>query len=198
MKVLFVLAGALLHLVHSHPRDDTPNYLRADEAEIRVYEEKENFRLNDDTWPHLYKVRINAFNHPEQTYTGEVEIEFTAQNSVSEIVLNQQGITLQDWALFEVEEGERNVEIELSSCALDNDYEKIICALSEGQLDTLKAYVLDFKYTGAVHNDMRGFYESYYKDGNGEKKTLGTTHFGQQGRRLLPVGMNRVLRHNLN
>lgn len=69
-----------------------------------IFGQNDGFRLNDDTWPSHYKVRINALENNAKSYKGEVEITFKAMKKVSEIVLNQQGLQSLNIRLFEVDD----------------------------------------------------------------------------------------------
>lgn len=169
--------------------EEVPNYLRIPDSDFAQFADDEdhriNYRLNDDTWPSYYKLHIDAFYDPQVQYSGEVHITFAALVATNQITMNQQEITLQSSALFALDENNNRVEELSVGCNLNNTYEKLICDIPEMLLPS-RMYQITLSYTGKVHNDMRGFYQSYYKANDGSKKTLGSTHFGQQARRLLP------------
>lgn len=190
--VLLLLGVSWVSVSGIHPRDDVPNFLRVEpDRLIRTAEiEKAKFRLNDDTYPIHYKLKIYAFRNPETTYRGEVEVEFKARRAASSVVVNQQGIQISDTQLYKiipVAEGEEaEIVLVAAELVVDNDYEKFEIKLTDEELDPELNYLLVLAYEATVFNDMRGYYQSYYMSATGNKIYLGTTHFGQQARRLTP------------
>lgn len=181
-----LLTILLASLVRSHPPDEVPNYLKSEEERLlRSSVDKVEFRLNDDTYPIHYDLKIVAFLNPAQTFEGEVQVTFKANRAVSSVVINQQNINVKEYDVFKVvEEGEN--ELLVANLIVDREYEKFTFELETGDFNPDDTYLLYISYDGTVHNDMRGFYESYYLNSAGRRVYLDTTHFGQQARRLVP------------
>lgn len=109
------------------------------------------------------------------------------KKELQSVVLNQENLEILDQKLYRFDpEEDKPVEIVLRGCDVDDQYQKVECKLESETLQPGNIYRLALAYKGKVYNDMRGFYESYYHNENGEKVTIGTTHFGQQTRRLMP------------
>lgn len=129
---------------------------------------------------------LTPFISEEKFFYGEVEIDFTVQKSLKTVVLNQENLEIISQTLSMLSSDGNELKIELKECQKDDQYQKLECTLLSQTLEPENHYQLKFEYAGVVHDDMRGFYESYYFDEDGNKKVLGTTHFGQQTRRLMP------------
>lgn len=129
---------------------------------------------------------LTPFISEEKYFNGEVEIDFIVKKPLKTVVLNQENLEIVSQTLVLVTPDAYEVEVELKDCQKIDTYQKLECTLLTETLQPGNLYRLIFEYAGVVHDDMRGFYESYYFDENSTKKTLGTTHFGQQTRRLMP------------
>lgn len=184
IKLIFLAVSLLATLVYAHPRDQVPNYLKIDEEKLLRYNDI-NFRLTDDTYPVHYHVKIVAFLNPEKTFEGEVIATFKANREVSSVVINQENIIVNEYEIYRVVEGEDDVLL-LASLEVDRDFEKLHFKLTTDTFKPEEEYLLHIKYDGTVHNDMRGFYESYYLNSAGRQVYLDTTHFGQLARRFIP------------
>lgn len=130
---------------------------------------------------------LTPFISEEEFFIGEVEIDFSVTKPLKTVVLNQEDIEIMSEMLVMVTPDKPKIKMEVE-CQKIDEYQKLQCSLLT-ESETLQpgiVYRLVFEYAGVVHDDMRGFYESYYFDENDAKKTIGTTHFGQQTRRLMP------------
>lgn len=175
--------------------DYIPNYLKKSVKTIRD-NDKKNFRLTDDTKPSHYNVELFLNDVEGDRFDGSVEIIFEATKpNVKFVVLNADGIKIvkdenevEDVLVYLATDEEKNSI--LLNVKYVEEYEKIEFHLKEA-LDINEKYIIEIMYSGKLHDEkeMRGLYKSYYWNGekeNREKKTLYTTHFGQQARRLMP------------
>lgn len=168
------------------------NYLRVASNKISNYAEgNENFRLGNESVPYYYKLDLTPHISDERKFfEGDVHIYFTVIKEIQTVVVNQENIDLHYFEVHSLKETESDViidkEIKIDVCVKNDTYQKFECKLKTETLQPNVYYKLHFVYTGKVHDDMRGFYESYYLDEKRDKKWIGTTHFGQQTRRLMP------------
>ncbi|XP_063704739.1 membrane alanyl aminopeptidase-like [Culicoides brevitarsis] len=187
----FLLIFALVAVCCGHSFDPYPDlyetdYLKRADDEFSP-KNTENFRLTDDIWPSYYLLMITPYIGTQKHFDGKVSIDFTVKQSLKKIILNQEDISIKKYNLQIISpEEEGSTVIELANCLNVNQYQKLECTLKSDTLEPGFTYQLVLEYSGLVHDDMRGFYESYYKDDENSKKLLGTTHFGQQTRRLMP------------
>uniref|UniRef100_A0A336M823 CSON013169 protein n=1 Tax=Culicoides sonorensis TaxID=179676 RepID=A0A336M823_CULSO len=179
--------GLLFYSIIGHSFDPYPDFYETDYLKKSVIDSSllaegtENFRINDDCVPSFYKLTIIPYINEHKHFDGEVEIDFMVTKQTQTIVLNQEHLKIHSYSLYDMSN-----EIFLQDCKNIDEYQKLECTLFNQTLQIGAPYRLILTYTGTIHDDMRGFYESYYYDEKREKKVLGTTHFGQQTRRLMP------------
>lgn len=150
-------------------------------------DDRENYRLNDDTYPVHYDVSLLPNNTENGEYFGQVYVTFKANREVSSVIFNIEGIEIVSAAIYDLDVSPQISILDYCDTETWAQYNKVECKLKEGQsLDTSHSYQLYTEFYATLWKDNRGLYPSYYFDRLGQKKELLTTHFGQQARRLFP------------
>lgn len=184
---LLILFSLEIICTKSWPPDfDTPNYLNTNDDPQSYAPGDEMYKLGDETKPSYYKLEITA-NETARLH-GLVEIHFKAiEPKIQKIWLNAENIVI-DWdavKVYSTSEPDTNL-FDKFDITLYQKYQKYGFELIS-TLSVEVQYIMRIQYTGAIYDnkDMRGLYTSHYKQDN-KTKTLFTTHFGQQARRLMP------------
>ena len=83
--------------------DDSVYLKVADQENLRAaqFNDAQNYRLTDDTYPLEYDVGLRPDLTSEGYYSGEIYARFKANRPVSSVVINAEGIKI-EWALIVV------------------------------------------------------------------------------------------------
>lgn len=186
---ILVLTIGLWNVVHS---EDQPNYLKSYDDDVTHQNlNSSRFRLSNDIRPTYYTLELMPGE--AETFYGVLQIDFEVLKTVElNFQLNAENIQVSAAYLFRenaVPTFDGNL---VRACWQDEDlaqYQLLQCDLDTSKVTALNAgtkYELWLVYEGKYGTDMRGLYKSTYKDSTGQKRSLFTTHFGQQARRMLP------------
>lgn len=186
---LLILSSSTTIFATSCPPDlDLPNYLKVnDDSQLAKAPADENYRLGNETAPSYYKIEIGKIEKVGR-FHATVQIQFKALvPDVRAIWLQGEGILVDDETvnIYKETAPTKNIYDKLNN-TLVVPYQKYRFDLKDA-LSVGDPYVIEIQYIGVLYSnkDMRGLYQSYYKQDN-MTKTLYTTHFGQQARRLMP------------
>ncbi|CAO1393773.1 unnamed protein product [Diamesa tonsa] len=183
MIKLLIVTFALLTVVKTSPIDSLPEIQPAQIVAV-------NYRLNDDVIPSHYKLEFTPYFEKEGlkeqfTFDGVVIISLkTIKPNISSIVLHANELNIDKWEINET--GALNKD----SGVFDNStYEVKTHKWTIPLKDFMKInteYQLRVEYTGALNDEMKGFYRSSYKEGT-LTKWLATTQFqSTDARRAFP------------
>lgn len=129
-----------------------------------------DYRLNTNIEPFDYVIEFTPYFN--STVDGKKPFTFDGQCAIS-LKTNQpdvDAITLHkhDLEIFEHSLTSKSENITIVSSNFDNVTDKYTLKLAQPLVKD-EAYVLSFKYTGNLRNDMIGFYRSSYKNDNDTK-----------------------------
>ncbi|XP_031787739.1 uncharacterized protein LOC107982070 [Nasonia vitripennis] len=165
---------------------DTNNDVLFEDAKAKI-----TYRLPTTVKPKNYNLRLQPFfvvddNHKAFTFDAEVKISFGLLENVENITFHSRNLTFKS---IKLEKGKDTIKVVLkdeNEDDLKRDF-KVITSESKEKFVKGTDYVLTIVYIGILHNDMRGFYRSSYKNDDGEVRWLATTHFEPYGaRRAFP------------
>ncbi|XP_043289617.1 aminopeptidase N-like [Venturia canescens] len=135
-----------------------------------------NYSLPTTVIPKHYTIRLEPNIVPGQfTFKGETDIQIHFNVQTDTIVLHAMNLSI-DGNYTELLDSTRKVP---SGVKLSSTYDEVthFYTLKLGRMIPKGDYVLKMKYTGILHDDMNGFYQSSYFNDQGEKVYLATTQF---------------------
>lgn len=117
------------------------------------------YRLPDDTIPTHYNIKFDLHN---STFGGETEVYLKVRRSTSTVVLHSKNLTI-DEVTTNIRKD--NNTIKPKEHIYDDETEMLRLRF-EGPLEP-GAYILKFKFTGALADDHCGLFGSFYDDEEG-------------------------------
>lgn len=144
------------------------------------------YRLPELYIPSSYDINLNlpaeAFTNTSNTYSGQVQAQFSFINVTSYIALHAHHEFIQISTITF-----NGSEILNGNYTVDNTTDILNISISE-VVTVNVTYPLVIEFTGHLStSDMYGFYKSYYVDANGTTKYLATTQFeATHARRAFP------------
>lgn len=140
------------------------------------------YRLPTNTIPKSYDITLTTNIHNGvKEFDGVVKIILETSDLAenNNITLHHRKLTIGEITLSKL--ATPNVPISTT-----NDYDKVtekLTIFTTTFLDIKTSYVLTIKYNGTLSTNEHGFYESWYKNENGQIKWLATTQFEQSDAR---------------
>ncbi|MDQ1362085.1 MAG: puromycin-sensitive aminopeptidase [Acidimicrobiaceae bacterium] len=123
------------------------------------------------------------------TFTGDVAIDVTVNEPVTDIVLNAAELTIDSAELTPANGGDGGAPggtpLEPTSTSLDADEERVILTFA-GPVPTGPA-TLRLSFTGILNDKLHGFYRSSFTDDDGHEQLIATTQMeATDARRAFP------------
>ncbi|HUC36697.1 MAG TPA: M1 family aminopeptidase [Acidimicrobiales bacterium] len=148
-------------------------------ADIGGGEEPAAHRLPYSVEPRRYELRL-APDLESATFTGEVRIEATAHESLSEVLLNAAELTVLS---AEVVAGDSKALA--AEVRLDPDRERV--ALRSPEVLPAGPLEIRLEFAGVLNDQLHGFYRSTFVDAGENTRTIATTQFeATDARRAFP------------
>lgn len=134
------------------------------------------YRLPELYTPSSYDISLSlpaeAFTNASNTYSGQVQVQFSFTNATSHIALHAHHEFVQISRITF-----NGSEVLSSNYSIDNTTDILNISISDVTTTNL-TYPLVIDFTGRLStSDMYGFYKSYYVDANGTTRYLATTQF---------------------
>jgi len=137
------------------------------------------FRLPRNAIPAHYDLYLEP-NLDSFTFDGSVSIRIEATESLDVIVLNAAEIEMKTMTLRGADSA-----VEVSGVSYDEEYARATLKLAAPVAPG--TYTLDIDYTGLINDQLRGFYRSTYKDGDGVEHVIATSQCqATDARRVFP------------
>ena len=126
------------------------------------------------------------------TFTGDVEIDVTVSEPVTDIVLNAAELTISSAELSPAGAGDADngasvgtAPLDPSSTTLDADEERV--TLTFAQPVPVGPATLRLSFTGILNDKLHGFYRSTFTDDDGDEQVIATTQMeATDARRAFP------------
>ena len=135
------------------------------------------FRLPRHITPSHYAIRLDL-DFDELEFDGAVSIDIGVSETTDEIVLNAADLEIES---VELDQGEVAVE----GLSFDDEYEKMTISLATPIRPG--SYSLDIEYRGTINDQLKGLYQSIYRDPEGEEHLIATSQCqSTDARRVLP------------
>ncbi|KAJ8733131.1 hypothetical protein PYW08_001429 [Mythimna loreyi] len=142
-----------------------------------------DYRLPRTTEPEYYTVNLTPhlkYNETPTTFEGDVTIEIKALQSVQQIQLHCNDLTIDPNSVSVALKTNPAVNIIATTgqdytCTTES-FLKINTAQPLQVGDTIR-YIVKMSFTGRLQTNMRGFYRSWYYDENRERRWMATTQF---------------------
>lgn len=140
------------------------------------------YRLPTNTIPESYDITLTTNIHNGvKEFEGIVKIvlQTSELDQNNNITLHQRNLTIGEITLSKLSDGSVITTTE-------KDYDPVTEKLAihtQNFLEKNTRYILTIKYNGVLRADEHGFYESWYKNENGQIKWLATTQFEQSDAR---------------
>ncbi|EDV93346.1 membrane alanyl aminopeptidase [Drosophila grimshawi] len=148
------------------------------------------YRLSEDINPINYDITLRPYllesdNTKRFTFDGEVWIEIEPVKTTKLVSLHSKSL---EYSLTEYWQKVTGTPvIQKLTDPKYNEQTDIRNLTAASDLVAKQRYILHFKYTGQMGDDMHGFYRSYYVNDNNETKWLGSTQFQtNHARRAFP------------
>jgi puromycin-sensitive aminopeptidase len=136
------------------------------------------FRLPYSVEPHRYELRLSP-DLDSATFSGEVLVELTVHEPVTDIVLHAAELSIDE---AELRRAGRGYAL---GVRLDEGEERLV--LSAPELLEPGPATIAVTFTGVLNDMLRGFYRSVFTDDAGRQHTLATTQFeAADARRAFP------------
>ncbi|CAF4959387.1 unnamed protein product [Pieris macdunnoughi] len=139
------------------------------------------YRLPRTSIPQKYQVTLTPYlditstpNVTPFTFDGEVTIDLTVLTATNEIVLHCNDLTIHELTLTTATGIAVALENNIFTCEMPYSFLRV---RATSQLTPNTQYTLKSRFSGNLQTNMRGFYRSWYKDSNGQKRWLGSTQF---------------------
>lgn len=135
------------------------------------------FRLPRHITPSHYSICLDL-DFDNLDFDGDVLIDIGVSEATDEIILNAADL---DVASVTVRES----DIEVRGISFDDEYERMTISLDS----TMRpgTYSLNIKYRGTINDQLRGLYQSVYRDSDGEEHLIATSQCqSTDARRILP------------
>ncbi|CAK1546277.1 unnamed protein product [Leptosia nina] len=138
------------------------------------------YRLPRTVTPDEYIVTLTPYldtaptNSNPFTFDGEVSITVTVQQATNEIVLHCNDLTIKQLTLQTTAGANVPLDTTTFTCEMPYSFLRVKTAAA---LTANEKYVIKSTFSGNLQTNMRGFYRSWYKDSNGNKKWLASTQF---------------------
>lgn len=143
---------------------DTNNEVLFDDAKAKIA-----YQLPTTVKPKNYALQLKPYfvddaNQKDFTFDGEVKISFALQQDVESITFHSRNLTFTGKNI-KLKKGEEQIPVILKE-ENKEDLEKDFKVITTPNKEFLKGddYLLTISYTGILHDDMRGFYRSSYKN----------------------------------
>jgi puromycin-sensitive aminopeptidase len=137
------------------------------------------YRLPRQVIPSHYELRLEP-NLETFTFKGSVGITLGVVENVDRIVLNCAEIDIESVNLVA---GEESIDVE--AIAYDEEFEFTTLTLASPAVPG--TYQLDITYTGILNDQLRGWYRSSFKDGDGVEHVIATSQCqATDARRVFP------------
>ncbi|XP_076675235.1 aminopeptidase N-like [Andrena cerasifolii] len=149
------------------------------------------YRLPDDTIPIHYNIKLDLHN---STFDGETEIYLKVRRSTSTVVLHSKNLTI-DEVTTNIRKDNNTIKPK------EHIYDDATEMLGLRFEDPLEAgvYILKFKFTGALADDLYGIFRSFYEDEEGNEVPIIMTHFQRTyARRAFPCWDEPALKATFN
>nr|AVD96937.1 putative APN-1 [Nilaparvata lugens] len=128
-----------------------------------------NIQLNQKVKPKFYWIGIDALDFDVAEFKGTATIEIDAVDYFKTVTLHAKNLTIQEVTLSNTDGMKTKAEAKL-------DEENQLVTIQFNKLFLSGKYNLSISYKGIIHDDMTGFYRSYYYVGD-DKRWLGATQF---------------------
>ena len=156
----------------------------------QVRGELENYRLPRTIMPQNYNITLRPYLLESDgvkrfTFDGEAFITVVTSVETKSLVMHTKNLnyTVQEYWMST----SPSSKSKLSSFEFNPVTDKITYTLSV-PLAEKNTYILHFKFTGSMDDDMHGFYRSSYQNNNNVTKWLGSTQFEtNHARRVFPA-----------
>ncbi|CAH4038205.1 unnamed protein product [Pieris brassicae] len=139
------------------------------------------YRLPRTSVPQKYQVTLTPYLDIASTPTvspftfdGAVTIELTVLEATNEIVLHCNDLIIHELTLTTATGVAVGLESNTFVCEMPYSFLRV---RASSQLSANTQYILKSRFSGNLQTNMRGFYRSWYKDSNGQKRWLGSTQF---------------------
>ncbi len=137
------------------------------------------FRLPRHVLPSHYDIRLEL-DFDRLAFDGTVDIQIGVNQATQEIVFNSADL---EYHSIELSGTEGTVEI--TELSFDQDYERATLTLEEPIRPG--TYTLRFTYTGTINDQLKGLYQSVYRDAEGNEHLIATSQCqSTDARRVIP------------
>ncbi len=137
------------------------------------------FRLPRHVIPTRYDIRLEL-NFEELTFDGTVAIQIGVNQSTQKIVFNSAELAFHS---IEITGNEETVEV--ADIGYDDEYERTTLTLEERIRPG--TYTLGFTYSGTINDQLKGLYQSVYRDADGNEHLIATSQCqSTDARRVIP------------
>jgi aminopeptidase N len=135
------------------------------------------FRLPRHVTPSHYAIRLDL-DFEKLNFKGDVSIEIGVSRTTDEIVLNAADLEIES-----VELGPGGARV--TGVSFDGEYEMMTVSLDTPIRPG--SYSLDISYRGTINDQLKGLYQSVYRDPDGEEHLIATSQCqSTDARRILP------------
>ena len=135
------------------------------------------FRLPRHITPSHYAISLDL-DFDELEFDGAVTIDIGVSQTTEEIVLNAADLEIES---VELDRG----EVGVSGLSFDDEYERMTISLDSPIRPG--SYSLSIKYRGTINDQLKGLYQSVYRDSDGEEHLIATSQCqSTDARRVLP------------
>ena len=135
------------------------------------------FRLPRHITPSHYSIRLDL-DFDDLDFDGHVSIDIGVSKTTDEIVLNAADLEV-------ASVGIGNSDVEVTGVSFDDEYEKMTISLDTPIRPG--TYSLDIEYRGTINDQLRGLYQSVYRDSDGQEHLIATSQCqSTDARRILP------------
>ena len=126
--------------------------------------------------PSHYDIRLDL-DIDTFTFTGSVGIDIGVVETVDEIVLNSAEVDIRSASLVDGPE--------ISSIGYDEDKEMATLGLSASLAPG--SYRLEIEHSGIINDQLRGLYQAFYRDSDGNQHPIATSQCqSTDARRIFP------------
>ncbi len=137
------------------------------------------FRLPRHVIPSHYDIRLEL-DFDRLRFDGVVDIQIGVNQSSEEIVFNSADL---EYASIELSGTEGLIEV--TDLSFDEEYERATLRLEEAIRPG--TYTLRFIYTGTINDQLKGLYQSVYRDADGNEHLIATSQCqSTDARRVIP------------
>ncbi|KAM8705010.1 hypothetical protein ACLKA7_009465 [Drosophila subpalustris] len=150
------------------------------------------YRLSEAISPINYNITLRPYllesdGTKRFTFDGEVFIEIQPTVATNVVSLHSKNLTHSVKEYWVKPAAGANPTVQTLTLASHNEETDIMNLTTAANLAVNQVYILHFKYTGKMEDDMHGFYRSYYVNDNNETKWLASTQFQtHHARRAFP------------